>query len=310
MSPCKFDMFLILYFKCFFSLSMNSKICNFKYTNVDEFNLNSNLASQLNQDSCISILQQNMQGMNDFTKFDDFSLFFLSELQSSIDIIVLPETWINNENEKYYNIPGFKQINSSRVGRRGGGLIIFFQSKFDVEIIEKNNSQLSFQFIRISIKLSQVERLRICAVYRPPVADMKEFRNFFESVKENYARSVTIILGDINIAINKSNTIVTDYKNLLASSSFEVINTFKTRPASEIILDHVICYTSNFLEITNSTIFNDISDHIPILSKFTIKSKKQKLKLSKNILNHTHFHQEFYRFLENLTLEADPKHTY
>lgn len=153
--------------------------------------------------------------------------------------------------------------------------------------------------------MSQVERLHICAVYRPPVADMNEFRNFLESVMENSARSPTIILGDINIAINKSNTVVTDYKNLLASSSCEVTNTFETRPASKHILDHVICNTSNFLEITNSTIFNDISDHqgdhIPILLKCTIKSKIQKLKLSKNILNHTHFHQEFSRFLENLT---------
>ena len=135
--------------------------------------------------------------------------------------------------------------------------------------------------------MSQVERLHICAVYRPPVADMNEFRNFLESVMENPARSPTIILGDINIAINKFNTIVTYYKNLLASSSCEVTNTFETRPASKNILDHVICNTSNFLEITNSTIFNDISDYIPILSKFTIKSKIQKLKRIAKEYTHT-----------------------
>lgn len=152
-------------------LLMNSKIFNFKFSDLDEFNLNTNFNALSKKENSMVILQQNMQGMNNFSKFDNFSLF-LDELQCNIDIIVLTETWINDENEKYYKIPGFNKVNSSRVDSRGGGLMIFFHSRYEIDVIDVDNSRFSFQFIHIRIKLSHAEHLHVRAVYYPPDTNM------------------------------------------------------------------------------------------------------------------------------------------
>lgn len=63
--------------------------------------------------SGLNMLQINIRGINRHEKLDSLCIF-LQSLPVVIDVVVMGETWIKDSRCKYYSIPGFKSIFSSR----------------------------------------------------------------------------------------------------------------------------------------------------------------------------------------------------
>ena len=110
-----------------------------------------------------------------------------------------------------------------------------------------------------------------------------------------------MIVGDLNIALNKLNNYITKrYLQALDSLGLTVTNNQITRPSSSNILDHVVCSMDKFYSIHNDTIENDISDHCYIMSTIDLKAPAEKIKLKQRILNNSVIKSKFYSFCNTL----------
>lgn len=106
------------------------------------------------------------------------------------------------------------------------------------------------------------------AIYRPPSYEFSRFLATIDEICAGQRNDAScVIVGDVNVPVNhQSSPAVREYNNLLRCYNFEVTNTYTTRPASNNILDHVVCSDAVMRNVLNETILSDISDHYPIIS--------------------------------------------
>lgn len=94
--------------------------------------------------------------------------------QEDVQIIIITETWVRKQEEKYYNFKNFKSVYATRE-KTGGGVGIFIKNNYNFEILEKIESDFSY----ISITLN-IFNLIICAVYKSPSIKNNIFMNFLD----------------------------------------------------------------------------------------------------------------------------------
>ena len=156
-------------------------------------------------------------------------------------------------------------------------------------------------FHNISIELFLNGKfIDIHGIYRPPSFAINMFCDKLEymlsSVADNHS---CFVIGDMNILINRmNNNALLKYKSILESYGFACTNSFPTRPKSQNILDHVISKSIDIARITNDTIFNDISDHLQIITTFDLLVDKKTVTLEKTIINHTQLNNLFSEYLQ------------
>lgn len=226
--------------------------------------------------NCFSILQMNIQGLNNVSKFDDLK-FFLTPFKENIDIIVIGETKLKSSfPHNLYNLSGYnKHVCCRNSKNSGGGLIIFIRKSIKVLKIEKFTDL--FEKILITMKINNT-CFSLIGYYRPP--DPKSIIPFMSDIELEISTKTnrTIIIGDINIDSNGDNKESRNYINLLKSYNMVVSNTVQTRNMSNKTIDHFITNFSNECTIENHTIHNNLSDHNFVLSTVNdTKSKRQKV---------------------------------
>lgn len=84
---------------------MYNEIKNFSHDNIEDFNA----SYSLNDNKFLKILQWNVRAINDLNKFDDI-LQTLDSSKTSIDIVVLGETWLKNDFCSLYEIPNYNSF--------------------------------------------------------------------------------------------------------------------------------------------------------------------------------------------------------
>lgn len=267
---------------------------NFFHDCVDDFNdsFSGNSPKQFR------ILQWNVRGLNDLNKFDEV-LEFLDSLRVQIDVIVLGETWLKNDNCSLINIHGFRSVFSCRESS-SGGLAVFVRSSIMFTTVE-NVSYEGFHHIHVKLQINGTH-IDVHGVYRPPCFDFNNFHTMLESwLSLSPPNRSVFIVGDFNVPVNLSgNNVVGRYKNLLESYGFICTNTFVTRPASMNILDHVVCNFNNASRVQNDTIFNNCSDHLPIISCFEMALPANVVPLTKKIVNHCKLNHDFAAYVSNI----------
>lgn len=248
---------------------------------------------------CFKILQLNIRGMNNIDKFDRIR-DILTLYDGKIDVLVICETWVKAERTKLFNLPGYSSIFSCRPDALGGGLAVYI--KESIEFDEVANEHCSgLHHIHLKFKVDS-NPLHIHAVYRPPAYDFRLFLVKLESILSTTRSGASCaVIGDVNIPINLlANRISTEYLDLLKCYNYSVTNTYPTRPTSGNLLDHVTCSESIASNVTNATVFTDISDHIIVLSTFEFSKEIQKRTLVKTIVNHVRLNREYAVALRNI----------
>lgn len=142
----------------------------------------------------------------------------------------------------------------------------------------------------------------IHGVYRPPSYELKSFLELTDCWLSNASSNHScFIIGDLNVPVNlvRNNSVI-KYKQLLESFNFVCSNTHITRPASSNILDHFICKLDDVHRLQNDTIFNDTSDHLPIISSLELSVKAMRVKLTKNIINRAQLMFEFNTIIDSI----------
>ena len=123
----------------------------------------------------------------------------ISDFDSKITFILITETWLNEENDAGFEIPGYKSINVYRTpsanGSSYGGLKLYFLEQFSPTIIEQNNTG-PCEFLLTKFYIPSFGDLIVCCIYRPPDRNLNEFNIFLENIFNVYCSKKFILFGD------------------------------------------------------------------------------------------------------------------
>ncbi|CAF1069906.1 unnamed protein product, partial [Brachionus calyciflorus] len=179
-----------------------------------------------------------------------YDLVMLNE--TKLDSSVPDSFYVNN----FYNI-----IRRDRIGKKGGGILVFFKKEYQLKLFEKHEN---LELIYCQLQLQELASNFICC-YKPPKINSRQFLNELETYLLSLDLTLdTFIVGDLNIDLNKinSNKLITEFiKNL---SLKNVVQDFtRICKYGDLItrstIDHVL--TNSKCEV-QSAVFNcSFSDH-------------------------------------------------
>lgn len=151
-------------------------------------------------------------------KLNEIELF-LSCLQGIVHVIVITETWLDEENYLFYNINGYTSYHSIRP-KYAGGVAIFCHNSIQTclslnEIFLENSHCLVVKICNFNIHIG--------TIYRAPEGDLDSFIDYY-SRKLNSFKNI-IYIGDYNINIlNDSLNRVSKFKDTVESDGYVILN--------------------------------------------------------------------------------------
>jgi hypothetical protein len=202
----------------------------------------------------------------------------------SPDILAICETWLASNEVNYYNLDGYEGVfNCRNSDNRGGSTlfyikthinykILFTDDKYNVTIIEINRNN---------------ERQKICIFYRSPTQDSVEtFLQYFDDLLMMYKSM--LIIGDSNInLLEKSNTVY-EYKSLIYTNNYKIINRISEAEATRVtnntrtIIDHILDNKISNKHIINLYDWPNL-DHKVIRICIERKYKEKQKMIKKNL---------------------------
>lgn len=205
--------------------------------------------------------------------------------QEDVQIIIITETWVRKQEEKYYNFKNFKSVYATRE-KTGGGVGIFIKNSYNFEILEKIESDFSY----ISIKM-KIFNLIICAVYKSPSIKNNFFMNFLDEKLENLTtlNMECLLIGDININVLDETNDTKRLLDIYHSNNFKLCNNkISTRDttSNKSLLDHVLSNYVNNIKINFK--MSPISDHKIQILDIPTKIKKNIPKYENFTINKFH----------------------
>lgn len=178
---------------------------------------------------------------------------FLSESGYNLDIIIITESWLKDEDVKFYNISGYQTVANCRINVRGGGIIMFIKNDISFNILKNDNHEKSHLILINIYKLN----LKICGFYRSPSTPSKIFFEILDNILEK--NDNMICLGDANFnLINETDNNTCKYIDIVNTNNYVILNNkeeinFTYREGNhKSIIDHVIAnrmISSNKYEI-------------------------------------------------------------
>lgn len=241
---------------------------NNKQQTLSNFNeINKNLLSHP-----LSLIYMNIRSLR--LNFNTF-LVSIAKIINKIKIIILVETNISNNENNIYSIKGFYSIFVNREGK-GGGVAIYIKENLNYSQISLETK--SFESIQTDININN-KNISLLSIYRPPDKKVSEFIKELEIIisKINNKQEI-IIVGDINIDINKQNKTTATYLDMLTSNGMQPMINECTREDpnknTRTCIDHLFAKCNN----TNDNakiITTTISDHYALFFCSNIKQTNQ-----------------------------------
>jgi len=230
------------------------------------------------------VYHQNIRSIH--ANFNSFISTINSDL-SKIDVLIFTEINCNAKDLPKYKLPGFSEISKPREIGRGGGIIIYYRSSFNIKV--QDTSFLSAETLQIKIN----NELLILAIYRPPSKSKSEFLqqlNNHLALLEKTEQKDILILGDINInLLDKEDIQVENYQNKMSENGYESCifsptrEEFRQDSFKSSLLDHVFHKFRKFQNLS-SVINYKITDHYStctlLFSSTNLKSEPFKDKIN------------------------------
>lgn len=182
----------------------------------------------------LSILHINI---NSLKKNWDLLVIKIKNLLSELDLLILTEINIKEQEALAYHLQNFEQINKCRIRRKGGGVLVFYKTCWEIEDLKYNLDEAENLNLRITNKDHNVSFV-ILAIYRSPKNNLPKFLSDLNFWLTNGCKKEenVVMIGDINICILKKTSMNTSYLNTLYNSS---LVPFISSPTREEMLDGV-----------------------------------------------------------------------
>ena len=136
-------------------------------------------------------------------------LGILQSANVEYDILIVTETWENENSQNLYSIPDFDSVSLHRpLGKLGGGIKIYYRDTLDVVKYEKLSGLFdTHESLFVKVNASNCLSLLIGSFYRPPHKSMRSFINYMEDnvlCDPVVVNCKCLLTGDFNINIDES----------------------------------------------------------------------------------------------------------
>lgn len=219
---------------------------------------------KINEISCqLSLIHMNIRSLRkNFVTL----LSHINQIQNKISLLILTETNITDNENDLYKIHGFNALFLNRDGR-GGGIAVYIKDdiNFEVNEIEAN----SFETISIDLSINN-KTTSFISVYRPPHLNINHFIiELDQAISKFNKKNDTIVVGDMNIGIKKTNITQTKYLDMLSSHGLQCMVTQTTRAdennKSSTCIDHLFVRTKHN-HVHAAVVTTIISDHYAVFA--------------------------------------------
>jgi len=245
-----------------------------------------------------NFLYLNAQSLrNKLTDLQDF----VDSLNYQVHVILVTETWIRDNEKKYYNLMGFHAFHSTRPNGNGGGVSIFINNNFDTGNVLFEESINNNNILLVSLIKHQ---LNIAVCYRQPNnsqdLNCSIFLNKLDLLLNAYKK--IIFFGDFNINLFCDTSYINEYKNVIQSNGLTFLNSLScdfptrlnSRFESNTCIDHIFTdfhyHKSDFSY--NLFYFDNLGDHKNLLLNIVKENhddKNERIKSYKVINNNRIF---------------------
>ena len=273
----------MLYIIYFFFIVSASTVVTMEYNNASDRNclpINWYTFGReiVNIDNKISFLTINLRSIK--YKFSEL-LGRLASLTFNFTFIVITETWLTADNDKGFNIPGYKSYSVYRSGVRGGGVKIYYREFLDVSIHNNMTGiHQSYEGIFLTVNIRRFGTLIVGGIYRPPSSSIDLFMNALRDfLSDNHFRCV--LAGDFNINLLSETS--DNFTNMMYEFSFDCSVNAATY-FSPIALNETSCLDHVWHNLTFKSqtfiISPPIADHLSVASffYFNVTEFTQKIK--------------------------------
>jgi len=196
---------------------------------------------------------------------------YLNTFNTSPQVIMLSETWLKEEEEKFYELPGYTFISLPRQNKIGGGVAIYISNKLSFKTRADLKTDLTdeCEYIAVEVSHSKNNSIILISMYRPPNTDLAKFNLKFNRLLEIISletRKNIIVAGDFNIDLLKyeqhQNT--EQFLNCLHTNTLLPTITRPTRITeyTSTLLDNIFVNCFEHLKYS-FIIYDDMSDHLP-----------------------------------------------
>ena len=233
-------------------------------------------------------------------------LQIMSNKNSTVDVILLCETFLASNIEKLAYIPGYHLVTNNRNNHKGRGVAILIREG----ITYRKNQELCYMIdkelesVYVDITAKNGRQIRIGSIYHAPNTDVKILMEHIESVsaKTGQLPNHELILGmDQNIDLLKSDehTNTRKFLDLILDSGLWPIITRPTRitQRSATLIDNIYISKNLQRKFDSAIIVDDISDHLPLVAllrqtKITDRSPIEFVSRRLNATKISRIHQE------------------
>ena len=110
---------------------------------------------------------------------------YLNSLNYKFDVIAITETWLSDNDEEYYSMPGYKLLTANRVDKQGGGVCYYVNSELHTKIRTDLSINDNIESLFIEIEYGQRNRKKIAGVvYRPANNNYDDFEEKLSKILE------------------------------------------------------------------------------------------------------------------------------
>jgi len=218
-------------------------------------------------------------------KFDKLKLLLIST-KLDPDVILLCETFLNNNNENLYQLNGYQFISKSRVRKACGGVAMYIKNELNFKIRNDLSPHVEGTFESILIEtINENKRYIIGEIYRPPNTNEQLSINYYEETLNNIQNTnMEAVIGtDQNFCYLKinQNLKIQGLLNTFFNNNFTPTIIMPTRIThnTATLIDNLYLKTKPHNTIKSGLIISDISDHLPIflcVGSQNLRSKQPK----------------------------------
>ena len=238
------------------------KLNKCKYIFGDEFQNN------LQQGNSLSLLHINARSLS--KNFDDFHSL-LTSMNHNFTAIGVSETWFKStSNIDMFNIDGYNLIQVNRANKKGGGVGIYVNNKYDYVIrSDLSNNTPEYESLYVELTSKNKKSVVLGCIYRAPNTDLDKFFEKLNNTLEIITKSdkELYLMGDFNINLLNTNSHdkSNEFVDLMFSHNLYPLITKPTRISSTTatLIDNIFCNSID-RTINSGVIIADISDHFPI----------------------------------------------
>lgn len=196
---------------------------------------------------------------SNFSKIKDL----LNRYEDKFSVVAVSETWISEGKEL------LDMYTQNRPNKRGGGVALFVKTGLDCMVLDNMIFSVEnlMECLSIEIKCKKSKNIVISCIYRSPGSCIDNFNEKICSLFRCNRNKMTLVCGDFNIDLLKSNEHekTTEFINIMYSLSFYplILRPSRITKDSVTLIDNIFINQMD-IKTKSGRLITYITDHLPV----------------------------------------------